>query len=492
MIRVYLKRGAQNSLSYIFSSIIVRGINFIILPFFLARLTLEEFGIWDFYQTFFSLSSMVLASCAATAMTRYYLLFQGHEVRQQQAVGNALLTTICAIGCFVVSILIYAYGMRIEPFSIYSVCTITNAILFAPFSLVLAYYRMREERIRYMLLFCGQALVATIATVAGVWYGYGVLAFFYANTLSCIIMVPLFMQLCTRYVSYSWSLLKEQLIYSAPLLLNGLLYTLFFTIDRYMIREYVGGYEALGLYGLLWRFGGIFQFCAIALNDAWVLALFNAHKEKNGDELIARLMHYVAMLLATGGITSMVVCRYAVGMMFPVAFHGIVTYLPLFFLGLALLEIGRLGCAGMNLARNTSVLPILSFITISMQAFLFFMLRSHGVLAICVGNCVAFFFYGFLSYIASIRVYSSAIFDGFKTVRLVSCLVLYGVVLQGLCLMYAPWYALALVLVSWPGALWVSGCITHDEKKWIGARVIKEIPYYAQVVSKQKERHESK
>src|SRR5579859_737549 len=114
MLAAYLKRGMNNTITYACASVITRGISFLFLPYFLSHLSLTEFGIWDFWQTFFSLGSLLLSSCAATAMTRFYLLYKDDAAKQAQSVGNMIL--LCLVG-----VIVFVLFLMCVPLSIYKV-----------------------------------------------------------------------------------------------------------------------------------------------------------------------------------------------------------------------------------------------------------------------------------------------------------------------------------------------------------------------------------
>ena len=73
-------------------------------------------------------------------------------------------------------------------------------------------------------------------------------------------------------------------------------------MDKFFLKG-SGGYEALGIYGLLWRFGGIYQMVTIAMIDAWVVVAFNAHKQQMAI-IISTMMMYYAILIDIGALWS--------------------------------------------------------------------------------------------------------------------------------------------------------------------------------------------
>lgn len=466
MLGYYLKRGAYTSLFYVVSSGVVRIASFFCLPLFLKTLTLQEFGIWDFYQLFFSLGTLILSSCVATAITRYYLLYKDDHVKQVAVVGNALVAVVClAIIGVVSACMVLMYYDQWPTNALYSYLTVGNIALFSLFSVLLAYLRVREFLWFYMACVITQSLVALGLTLIGVVYGYGLTAFFYANGLSYCMFVPIFLYLMSRYVSYDWKLGKEQALYTIPLVVNSIVFMGFFTIDKLFIHS-TGGYEVLGLYALLWRFGSLFQFCSIALYDAWVLLIFNAHKEHNNHFIIACLTNYVYMLLATGVMVSIPVTTCAVTTFFPLGYQQIAMYAPIFFVALAFFELSRMLGAGFGLAATTTLMPLCALCGLVFQAGIISVFTG-GLVGIMMGNALAFLLHGMLRHRYGTKVHPYPIVDVPCITKITVLLLGYAAFFQVLLLCASPWYGLVLVSCTWPCAVWLV-LIKDEEKEWVG------------------------
>ncbi len=476
----YVKRGASNALCYGTSSIITRIVSFLFLPYFLSKLTLEEFGVWDFYQTFFSLGTLILSSCAATAMMRYYLFYQNEPAKQQQSIGNALLLTLITTALFLFILLSISY---IAPHIVnneYLYITIANICSFSLFSLVLAYLRMREQLWLYCTVFCSQNLLAVALTVLGVHYGFGIKAFFYANCISFLLFIPWFIYLLTRYCAFSVPILKEQMYYSVPLLLNGILYVAFFSIDRFFIQRF-WGYETLGMYSLLWRFGAIFQFFSIALMDAWPIVIFNAQKEKNGDILIAKLVTYVCLALTSGALGLIVIARYAIDYWFPYKYHTLIMYLPFFFVPITVLEVSRLLGAGFGLSRQTVYEPIIACMALVVQSLCLICFSFIGLWGILIGNTGAFLLYGFVRYRGSTNVYSHKIINIKDIIHCMFYFMASVIGLQFIFLYAVQWYWIFLVGCTWLYVVWLS-IIEDNEKEWVTKQCINSWSWVATIL----------
>ncbi len=462
MIINYIKRGTYNSFFFALSSTLVRAINFLFLPYLLSQLTLEEFGIWDFYQLIFSYSTLLLSSVAATGMIRFYLLYQDDEIKKKQSIGNGLLTALCGAFLFPFAAL-FLYKFHFFSFDLAQLLFISLSIsFFTLFSLVLAYIRMQEKVVSYLVFFCGQNIIATILTLIGISLGYRIKALWYGNAFSFFIFLPVFAKLFWNYRFYSYSIFKEQLNYSLPLVIYSFMYASFFSVDRLYLQK-VHGYEMLGVYALLWRFGALFQFVAIALIDAWPLLIYNAQKEQNERILIAQLMRYFILALVTIGIFTVLGSFVGIMLFFPHKYHFLLKYLPGFFIPLIFLEIARVFQAGFTLSTKTAYIPVLGIGALATQISLLILTGSFNMWGIFLANSACFFLYGSCSFYLSNREYQTS-FSFRWFIKLIVLLFFHLTLIECCIFTHVHYLFYFLVVLIWPISLFMSHIIAPHEQ----------------------------
>lgn len=472
MLKQYIKRGASATFFYGASSLVVRGMSFLFLPYFLSHLTLTEFGIWDFYQLFFSTGTLLLSSCAATSMIRFYVLYKEDPLKQAQSIGNSLLFVLSTILVF--SLVVFGllnYSVQFSVLSNFLYTTLASVACFALYTMVLSYLRVKEKLWYYSIVFCGQNFLAIALTLCGVHYKLGIASFFYANLVSFAFFVPFFMYLFIRFSYFSLEVFKKQLFFSVPLLVYNLIYLSFFIVDKLFIKKFLG-YDDLGLYGILWRFGAVFQVITIAMTDAWYITIYNAQKEDGADFLIAKLINYYSIILTTCCLYAILGSYCAIKVFFPVRYYYLTCYLPLFFLPLLFIEIARLFQTAFGLSTKTIYMPFLSLITVSLQMVLLFFLVEYKIWGVFLANSLAFLCYALLCYVVSLKVYPHQLIDKEKTTKLLiwftCCIGTLHLVFNNS--LYALFISCFVALV-WPVVLWNSGIIDDYEKERITVKV---------------------
>jgi len=332
--------------------------------------------------------------------------------------------------------------------------------------MVLSFLKVTEKLWFYLALFCGQNIFAIIGTFLGVIQNFGIKSFFYANLLSFFIFSPFFFHHFLKNFHFSKIIFIEQLKYSIPLLAYNIIYTGFYSVDRLCIQKFLG-YEALGVYSLLWKFGSIFQIISIAMIDTAPILFFNAHKETNGNFLISKLITYFCIALTSFCLIAIVIARCTIAFAFPYKYFFLIQYLPLFFLPLVILEIARVLQIGFSLALKTIYIPILSLITLTIQIITLFFSYTYGICGILGSNSLTFLFYALLNYYVSSKIYTQNIIDYKKIISLCIFFSMYLVIINFLFMYSKPWYYLFLILSSWPIILWCSNIIAYEEKRWI-------------------------
>lgn len=460
MLLHYVKRGAFQTLLYTASSFIVRFVGFVCMPWFVSRVSLHDFGLWDYYQLYFQLGIIALSSCSALSMTRFYCTYADEPEKQKQTIGNA---TLLLLTITVISVVFFFYSDQTQ-FNLYAKITTLSICFFSLFSLFLAYLRVREKVWVYFAVFAAQGIGAILLTMFGVHNGYAIDAYFYANCFSYILFLPGFLYLAFRYFSFSTTLMKEQIYYGVPLVLHTLMYHSFFSVDRFIIKQ-TAGYELLGLYSLLWRFGTLFQFFAISLFDAWPIIMLSAQKEKKSDYLLMQLTTYCGIALLTGCLALVVFTRCLLGYAFAYKYQCLIQYLPLYFLPMALLECARMFQGASVLSGKTRTIPLLSFIALAVQIGTIYALQSYELWGVFAGNIIAFSLYALLSGLYSSRLYHTSIIDAARIIKLLLLFLIYICALQYICCRI-HWLYCVLLLISWPVALWLLNIIGAAEKNW--------------------------
>lgn len=462
MLTEYLRKGSLNTLFFGASSMLAKGLWLVCMPYILSKLPLTEIGAFDFYQSFFLIGSLIITSLCAQPLGRYYLKYRHDQQAQQTVLATSMrMVLVGALICLAVSLL------ALVRYTLYGDCYLLlfilfNAALYACFSFVTFFLQIREQRGLYMFLYVAQNVLALSIALICIHNGYGVASLFWANGISYLVCVPLFMRLTREPGAFNWQAAREQLNYGVPLALYNILYMLLFAVDRWYLAAQFG-FKAVGLYAVLWYFGRIFVYATMALHDASPMLLYNAQHESDSMHIIARTVRYVTMVYVTGAL-FLVPFAYALLVYFLPAYKELGPYLPLFIMPLLFVETGRFWQAGFTLATHTKMIPLISLCTLVLQCALLYFLGPLGLAGVMLSNALAYSLYLLLNGVGSARVYSKDIFEVKPLAILFGFYGVYNLLFWHALTTPMPLLWMFLASLTWLPALWFGGVVAQDER----------------------------
>ncbi|MGB8468298.1 MAG: oligosaccharide flippase family protein [Candidatus Babeliales bacterium] len=460
----YLLRGGKNTVVFTATALISRLLSMVALPFVLRVLSPADVGIWDLCQTAFSLSTLLLSSVTATSITRFITLYEHDAQKQKAVVGNAFVSW-AAVSCCVLVAYACAYACHTIPtvYVPFASAIVINSMLYALFSLVLAYYKIHERRGLYALLYITQQLIATIGTVFAAAHHFCLPTFLYATTLSLLCVAPAGGWLAYHHRAFSLSLLRNQLTYALPLLVYSVMYGFFLHADRYIIAQHLG-MEAVGTYGILWRFGALFQFFSIALLDALPLVIYKAYNAQDRT-LVHTLMQYASIAIGVAATSMPFAVLIGVRLFLPDWCMHAVTVGPLFFGYLLMFETARMCQIGFHLIQKTHHELVLAAIFLCVQTVLIYVGVTHALAGICIANACVFSAYA-LSTVVWIRYIAGAVILPIAYTGIYLLSVSSIIVLQWHCFLQQQLsIALGIHCTYWAIVVW-HYCVPFTWKQW--------------------------
>jgi O-antigen/teichoic acid export membrane protein len=401
----YIYRGWHSSLFFFITNVFSRSINLFFLPYTLKSLSLGEFGILDTYQYFFSVFSMLVTSCAATSMLRFFILFDADSENQKTIIGNSFF-----LGLFS-ALFFCSFFFLIQPRAFGNQSTFfllpLNVFLYTLFSLFLTYLRMKELVFIYSACLITQSIAATLGTLVGISQGFGISSYLYATLLSLAPFSLCFFYIFSLNTKCSFTLLKKQIFYAAPLLFYSFLYSFFSMIDRYFVFKL--GDEQLGNYGVLLKLGSIFQMISVVLNEVSPLIFFKAQHEEQSQNLLSQLLKCFIITLISSGVLTLLGSFILLSLFLPTKYLPLRNLIPIFFLQTILFEVSKLLQTGFFLANKTFYSPLTAILTLGIQFLILILYQPKSLFEILACNSIAYFFYGLFGHIASIRCYQRLI-----------------------------------------------------------------------------------
>lgn len=303
----------SNFIVYGLGGIIGKIISFVMLPIVASLMPdTTYYGIYDMTTVLIAFGGYLGLMGMYDAMFRMY--FEREDIEYKKNVCSTtlayvLITTVIVSGVLIIAAKPVASALLgDEKYSVlvclcaYSIAT--NCI----YSIMCAPTRMNNQRIRYLVLNIINPVICYAIAIPLLLNGY----YFIAVPLGSLIGI-----LCVTIVfviwNYKWflpirwdgKLIKEMLAIALPLLPNFLLYWVYSSTDRIMLRNILGMYDT-GIYAIGAKVGQISQLIYVAFAGGWQYFAFSTMRDQDQVQLNSRIYEYLGAIsfIATFGVAA--------------------------------------------------------------------------------------------------------------------------------------------------------------------------------------------
>ena len=323
MVNGSIKSLAKDTAIYGLSSIIGKFLNYLLVPLYtyvLARTA--DYGIVTNLYAWTALLLVILTYGMETGFFRYANR-EGYDPKQvYRTAFIALLTTstIFAVACVLFRQPIadaLGYTDHAEFIAMMAVTVALDAFACIPF----AYLRYEKRPIRFAVL---KLLFVVLNIAFNIFFliilgKNDVYYVFLSNILATIIQTLCLLPFTLpRGGRFSWTVLKEMLHYSLPLLVLGVAGIMNQTLDRILFPYLYTGDDAqaqLGIYGACFKVAMVMMMFTQAFRYAYEPFVFAKHKDRESRESYADAMKYYIIfsyLILLGVIFYLDIFRYIV------------------------------------------------------------------------------------------------------------------------------------------------------------------------------------
>lgn len=304
-----LKQFARDSAIYGGATILVRGISFLLLPFYTRVLSPGDYGLVDLATVFTTLVMLTVALEISQGVARLFPDTEDPQARVAYA-STALWFTIAAYTAFVavaiplaapLSEIVFESSDRADLMGI----VLVGAALTGVFYLLQQQLRWRLQPIPYAAAGLTFALVSIGATIGLVLVaGFGVAGVLIGQAIgaACGAAVAFALARDLYRFRFDGHKLREMLWFSLPLVPSsvGVFVTLY--IDRIAIKELMTLAD-VGLFGIGYRIASLVSLLMMAVQMAITPLVYARYRDPQTPPALARLFRYfvgIALLVAVG------------------------------------------------------------------------------------------------------------------------------------------------------------------------------------------------
>src|SRR5690625_2960473 len=96
------KKVLENSLLYTFSSILVMGLGFLLLPLYTKFLTPEDYGITNLVNSFLQVTTIIISFSLNSGIVRFYVDYKNDLKKLKRFIGTVILFVTISSSIFII------------------------------------------------------------------------------------------------------------------------------------------------------------------------------------------------------------------------------------------------------------------------------------------------------------------------------------------------------------------------------------------------------
>lgn len=303
----------ENFLVYGIGGGLNKLIPFIMLPI-LTRIypTTEYVGVNEMFTVGLTFVSCVTGLGLYDAMFRFF--FDNEKNDNRIEICSSCLKFEIMVDCFALLIIIlFRQFISIFLFEKEELSGLVLILGFSVFftnmnSILSAPVRMLNKRKTYLTINILSAMITYGVTLIAVLNGYYYIAQPIGTVVSLIIASVIYFFICREWFclkKYNVETIKKLLLFSIPLVPNIILFWIFNSADRLMIKSIID-VETVGIYSIGGKIGHISNLIYTAFAGGWQYFVFSTMKDGDQKDLTRRILEYVSSVAYVS--TMMITC----------------------------------------------------------------------------------------------------------------------------------------------------------------------------------------
>lgn len=280
------KKLAQNTVLFTISSFGSKILSFLLVPLYTSILTTADYGIADILTTSVSLLVYVLTFNISSSVLRFAM----DDVETREDV-LAIGLKISLLGGVILSVAVAGcYFLKLFDWQPYCYFFLVLLFLFTNLNDILNNYLRAIDKITAVvisgLLVTGVTITCNIIFL--VILKWGVVGYLLSSVLGllvsiiyCFIVSGPYRLIC-KCPNDKHKLIKQMLVYSIPMSLNGMAWWISASLDKYFIIA-IAGVEQNGLYAVASKISTILNTCMAIFLQAWGLSAIKEYDKEDKD-----------------------------------------------------------------------------------------------------------------------------------------------------------------------------------------------------------------
>ena len=311
----------KGSAILIVSNLVIKGINFLLLPLYTKYLTPAELGVSDTITGVTSIIFPLLVMGLDSAFSAFYFDEKSQEYKDKVFNTIWLTIVIASVVPMIVSVFSEYISLLLfgsEQYTILvgvALVSVTMNLWYLPLALLM---RMENRMMVFALVNIAASLTMILLNIIFVsifeWGAYSLIVSTAITQGVQFILYLIFGKIKFKISSYDKKLIKKILKYSLPLVPAVLATWILNMSDRYIINYFHGEWE-VGLYGIAARFGTIISLFANGVYMSYTTFAYDKKGESDAKQQYSRILSAFIFVLLLICMTVSVYSKEIVGIM---------------------------------------------------------------------------------------------------------------------------------------------------------------------------------
>lgn len=296
----------SDTFAYGLGSAIQKGLSLVLIFLVSKELTVEEFGIFDFYLILSNLIVMILVFGQDQAVARLFYNYNSFNQRQNLISESFIFQLILAIIFFPLNIYILDLISIYYKINLYeqTIGIVVSLLIFLIifFNFCINILRWEFKKNLFITGIIGNSLLSLLAIFYLKFYGnFNILNIFYCYTISNLILLFYLFIKIKKWIIFPKKIyyLKKIFKFGIPLGFTSIITSLLIFIERSVILNYFSEYH-LGIYAIAGKIALIMFFFIQSFQLSWGPFAYKTYKQKNiisKFNLIAKIFIFFMMII---------------------------------------------------------------------------------------------------------------------------------------------------------------------------------------------------
>lgn len=406
-----LKTFIKGSAVLFASNIIIKGIQFFLLPLYTNELTPEMLGVSDAVTTLTGFVFPILVMGMDSAFSAFYF---EDETNQQDKVFSSVAFLLGIMGIIPVIACLFSGKWSEILFKasdnasivMIALLAVTANLLYLPLSLEV---RLQNRMAAYSIIAVVSSATIIILNVLFLTvFHFGVYSLIISTLIINVLQICLFSLAVDKKFTFKYvdgKLIRRMLRYSLPMLpavLSSLILTL---SDRYIVLHYWGE-QAVGVYGIGNRFVAILSVVISSISTAYTTFAYSSYKKSEAKEQFSLVLNIVYVMMIGIAFVVSIFSKEIISIMTASEYVMAYKILPDMMYSQVFYVLYTITCYGVLFEKKSGYILLATSVAASVNLVLnFIFIPYYGITAAAFTTFIGYAIMFLINYFNSQRLY---------------------------------------------------------------------------------------